>query len=238
MRTQCTIELILATVLIGLHVGSVDGGTDTTTIPLDSRATYLHTNNDNVPDCAIIQLAALDLFPGDQIRIEQLGGFDNGLGRDIPRAMIGVFSASSELLGWAESHRVPGAIDAGVDIESAPTYVGDQQTDIPEDFRITNPAGNQQICIVIPDGATHLFCAGHDSYYSDNSDPNGDYAVRITLLGCVTDCGGAPSGATDVGDLLALLAQWGETGSCDVDCDEVVGVGDLLALLSAWGPCD
>ena len=43
----------------------------------------------------------------------------------------------------------------------------------------------------------------------------------------------------DVGDFLALLAQWGTLGPCDCEepPDGVVDVGDFLALLAAWGDC-
>jgi hypothetical protein len=43
----------------------------------------------------------------------------------------------------------------------------------------------------------------------------------------------------DVGDFLALLAQWGNTGLCDCEDppDGTVDVGDFLALLATWGPC-
>lgn len=37
-------------------------------------------------------------------------------------------------------------------------------------------------------------------------------------------------------DLLALLGQWGNAGSCDFD-DGTVGVTDLLKLLGMWGAC-
>ena len=36
--------------------------------------------------------------------------------------------------------------------------------------------------IVSPVGATHLFITAHDSLYYDNTDPDGDLAVRVTVL--------------------------------------------------------
>jgi hypothetical protein len=55
---------------------------------------------------------------------------------------------------------------------------------------------------------------------------------------CPADCGNIPGdGLVNVGDLLALLAQWGVGGSCDQNDDGLVNVGDLLALLAAWGKC-
>ncbi len=58
---------------------------------------------------------------------------------------------------------------------TTPTFFGGVTTDIPEDFSITDTV------IQIPLGATHLFVAPHDSFYGDNTDPDGDYAVRIGI---------------------------------------------------------
>jgi hypothetical protein len=54
---------------------------------------------------------------------------------------------------------------------------------------------------------------------------------------CPTDIDG--SGATDVGDLLAMIAQWGPCSGCDGDLDGngSVDVSDLLTAIGAWGPC-
>ncbi len=54
---------------------------------------------------------------------------------------------------------------------------------------------------------------------------------------CPWDCQAAPSGAVDVPDLLALLAQWGLPGSCNFDGGGGVAVPDLLKLLANWGAC-
>ncbi|MHC4947848.1 MAG: hypothetical protein ACYTG1_06255 [Planctomycetota bacterium] len=50
-----------------------------------------------------------------------------------------------------------------------------------------------------------------------------------------TDC---PDGQVDVSDLLAVLAQWGQTAACDIDGSGTVEVGDLLAVLGTWGACE
>jgi hypothetical protein len=56
---------------------------------------------------------------------------------------------------------------------------------------------------------------------------------------CPWDCEDVPDGTVDVGDFLALLAQWGGPGTCDCEDepDGAVDVGDFLALLAAWGDC-
>ena len=71
------------------------------------------------------------------------------------------------------------------------------RTDIPEDFRIANTV------VQVPVGATYLFVAAHDIYYSDNSDPDGDYGVRITPLTSV------PETPTFFLLLAAMVAMFG-----------------------------
>ncbi|MHC4419278.1 MAG: hypothetical protein ACYS1E_01645 [Planctomycetota bacterium] len=71
----------------------------------------------------------------------------------------------------------------------------------------------------------------------------GDGNLTITcepfVQPCPCDCEDPPDGTVDVGDFLALLAQWGGPGPCDCEepPDGVVDVGDFLALLATWGPC-
>jgi hypothetical protein len=52
---------------------------------------------------------------------------------------------------------------------------------------------------------------------------------------CPWDCGDG-NGIVKTTDLLALLGQWGMTGSCDVDGGGV-HTSDLVAMLANWGPC-
>jgi hypothetical protein len=53
---------------------------------------------------------------------------------------------------------------------------------------------------------------------------------------CPWDCGDN-DGEIGIVDFLAVLAQWGNPGSCDVDGNNVVEINDFLALLANWGPC-
>jgi hypothetical protein len=68
----------------------------------------------------------------------------------------------------------------------------------------------------------------------------GPDAIEVTLPAprrCASDLDA--SGATDVTDLLGVLAAWGPCAGCptDVDGDGAVAVGDLLDVLGTWGPC-
>jgi hypothetical protein len=53
---------------------------------------------------------------------------------------------------------------------------------------------------------------------------------------CPQDVNG--DGDVNVTDLLAVVDQWGASGSpADVNGDGIVNVSDLLAIVDSWGPC-
>ena len=63
-------------------------------------------------------------------------------------------------------------------------------------------------------------------------------AVFVANMPCMGDIDA--DGQVGLGDLIALLANWGPCpGGCMADIDDtmVVDVSDLVKLLSAWGPC-
>lgn len=116
-----------------------------------------------------MDLSALGIIPGDLLEISISGKIAYYMGQtpQEPFSVMGLFSSSDSLLGQAELHRVPGAINSGV----APhltlnTLFGNEPTDIPEDFQIFPLTGFQ---IQVPSGAKYLFLAVEDSYWADNS---------------------------------------------------------------------
>ena len=167
------------------------------TISIDPLRTFIFTNNDpdsgsgSVPYSIPIALGDLGISGGEFIQLERLGAFYDGtygygagintLSLQTSTEMIGVFSSSDVL--WAPNvlNRVPGAIDAGISVVTWNTLYGNLSTDIPQDFRIANTI------VQVPLGANYLFVAAEDIYYSDNSDPDGDYGVRITPLASVPE---------------------------------------------------
>ncbi|MDY7109224.1 MAG: S8 family serine peptidase [Planctomycetota bacterium] len=55
---------------------------------------------------------------------------------------------------------------------------------------------------------------------------------------CLADCADPPDGVVNTEDLLALLGDWGQSGTPrDINFDGIVNTSDLLILLGAWGPC-
>ena len=152
-------------------------GADPTTVAVDPRRTYLRTSSDASVDALRIELVSLGIVPGDLIRLERLGAWDcGGPCTDTVTVMGGVFSAGGTLLASSQPHRVPGAIEAGTDVVTGPTYFAGLPTDIPQDFLISDTT------IQVPDLATHLLVGTLDSLFSDNSDPNGDFKLRISIL--------------------------------------------------------
>jgi PEP-CTERM motif len=166
-----------------------------TTISIDPTRTFLMTAGDpwdgvgSVRGSLPIRLADYGIAPGDVVLLEQLGDYYNGAEGysgnvgflDTDTAMIGIFSSTDELLTPNLLNRVLGAQDAGQHIVTMNTLYGGGEnvgvpTDIPYDFGIGANIFH------IPNAAAYLFVAAHDSYYSDNSDPDSDFAVRMTRI--------------------------------------------------------
>lgn len=151
-----------------------------TVIPLDSRQAFLHVDSADAALAApALDLAALGLAPGQLLKLEPLGDFDNGPGGDEFSNLLAVFSGSATLLGPELPNRVPDAVDAGLTAVTGLSLPSHEPTDIPYDFYVLPPG----LVVTIPAGATHLFIAPAEIYYIDNTDPDLDFAVRLTSLG-------------------------------------------------------
>src|SRR5262245_33898050 len=107
----------------------------TTTHPLDPRATFLRTNNDLPQPPLVLDLAALGATLGNWLRLESTGAFRYiAGGQDNHRSLIGVFSSSTQLLATSVQQRVPDAIAAGGAFTASATYYGSLPMDVPQDF--------------------------------------------------------------------------------------------------------
>jgi hypothetical protein len=103
------------------------------------------------------------------------------------------------------------------------------------------------VSIVLPEGAKH---PGFRLRYNALSTESGEldtHHVDDVCIGrevncpdvsaCPWDCGDPADGMVDVVDFLALLAQWGQSGtSCDVNGGGV-DVTDFLEIVGNWGSC-
>ncbi|HEX5647983.1 MAG TPA: PEP-CTERM sorting domain-containing protein [Nitrospira sp.] len=182
--------------ILGLPLLFVTSEAKAVTISIDPLQTFLFTYNDpdwgtgSVAGTTPIVLSDIGLSGGDLIQLEKLGDWYDGhagytgvdvAALDVMTEMVGVFSSSNELLAPDVLARVPGVLGAGAEYTTWNTLYSNMTTDVYGDFRIDNTF------LYIPFGATHLFVAAHDIYYSDNSDPDGDYAVRITKIESVPE---------------------------------------------------
>lgn len=182
--------------ILGLPLLFVTSEAKAVTISIDPLQTFLFTYNDpdwgtgSVAGTTPIVLSDIGLSGGDLIQLEKLGDWYDGhagytgvdvAALDVMTEMVGVFSSSNELLAPDVLARVPGVLGTGAEYTTWNTLYSNMTTDVYGDFRIDNTF------LYIPFGATHLFVAAHDIYYSDNSDPDGDYAVRITKIESVPE---------------------------------------------------
>ena len=189
---------LLAIIILGLLTVSMASGGGSTSVLVDARGVYLHTNNDTTgsilpADPTIVDLAANGFTSGAGIRISfnipdpgyayrcpDLSGptpllktEDFTFGTDdfplgVGADLLGVLSASDDLKTPDFAARVTGAIDAGTDIVTLNSFRGDQPTDIPQDFQIFP---HTDFCVEVPSVATHLFLGVGDSFFSDNCVP-------------------------------------------------------------------
>jgi hypothetical protein len=153
---------------------------------LDPRAPYIRTHGDAAIATTPVALASLGIAPGDRIVITRQGSHSSN-----QTAMGALFSSSATLLDSDTLNRVPGALmsDAPA-VKTGLTFQSAMTTDIPQDFAVSGTG----TAVTVPAGATHLFVGVLDSYFGDNTDPDGDFGFRIELssLGCVVTQPPAP----------------------------------------------
>ncbi|NUL82569.1 MAG: hypothetical protein HUU60_07595 [Armatimonadetes bacterium] len=232
MRTTMTVALAALSVATALCQA---------TFAINPRGTFLRTNQDSPLNPLIVSLTSVGLVPGQTIKIETIGDWRAGPQfSDDAYTMIGVFSSSNALLATSEQHRVPDAISTcGLSALSGGTYFGNLPTDIPEDFRISSHSTQvRQIIVRIPHNAAYLFICVPDSLYNDNTDPDGDLAIRISLDAPLPAGDANCDGCVDDTDLALVLTAFGQTGSGlaeDFNGDGLVDDSDLAIVLENFG---
>ena len=189
-NTKRNVQWFIKTSLVALIINAGIGASLAVPIDIsiDPKRAYITTDDvdrnifgglDVVAGNGIFELAALGISQGDVIRLELLGGYKQfPADGDVPHSMGGVFSSSNTLLPSSplDPNRIPGAIDAGVDNITGVTFQQKWATDIAEDFLIFDTV------VEVPQLAQYIFIAALDATYGDNSDPNGDYGVRISQI--------------------------------------------------------
>ncbi|NBC32837.1 MAG: beta-propeller fold lactonase family protein [Alphaproteobacteria bacterium] len=178
--------------------------------PLSPNATFLRVADaDNGAEGPLVlDLAEIGYTAGDVLRLSTLGDFARSASfSDDADTLVGLFSTTDTLLDGGERARVPGAIDAGEDVESSPTFFGSLETDIPEDFEITGDG----VDVAVPAGASYLFVGVLDNLLEDNLDADDDLGLALVP--------GMPDDDEDDGD---------DDGDDDNDDDD--DTGDVAAF--------
>ena len=148
-------------------------------ISVDPRGTYLNvapTDAANAPTTVL--LSTLGLASGDVITLSRSGAYKAGEGisssgvpfADASTSMLAVFSGAAGLI----------APDTYLGFTSPLQGVPPNlPTDVVQDFFVVGPGITT---LMIPAGATSIKFSPNDSFFQDNTDPNGDYAVEVRKL--------------------------------------------------------
>ena len=123
---------------------------------VNSKASYLLASGSDEPaPPTIIPLADLGAHPGDKLKVERVGTYDDILElKDGNATKLGaLFSATNVVKKDSTRNRIPGAIDAGTDFSTPPHWLLllPIPTDISQDFAVTNSP-----TVTIPAGANFL----------------------------------------------------------------------------------
>lgn len=136
-------------------------------VVVNSKRTYLRTFWDNAMGARVVSLAQLGAQPGDTLSLSPAGSFASTTGEPGSSRIVAAFSSSDTLLGnpsfFGSASRLPGALNAGVDITTPRSYYFRLPTDISQDFEV-----KPNTEVVVPTGATHLFFTPYDSHFDDN----------------------------------------------------------------------
>ena len=174
----CIASVLLVVITFDMRVQSAE------TFSVDPTSTFLRTLNDGLATGpVIIELATLQIPAsfGETLRLESVGAYSfNSSPIETDTDLLGIFSATDEVVDGSNQFRVPGAIDAGDDFVTNPFsfLVPPIPADITEDFLISNSV----IEVAVPAGANFLLLGTFDNFYGDNVDANRDFGVRISAV--------------------------------------------------------
>ncbi|MAT80053.1 MAG: hypothetical protein CMJ29_00215 [Phycisphaerae bacterium] len=95
--------------------------------------------------------------------------------------------------------------------------------------------GESSFIYSVSEGTSYWFRIGN------NSGDTGFGTLTISVIPSEENCEGDCNGddVRDVNDMLALLADYGQSSDCDITGDDIITVDDILAFLSDFGvPCE
>lgn len=151
-------------------------------------------------DAVAFSLSDLGLSNAQTVLMKRQGAYKaTSSGNDTSVGISGIFSSTSELLGAVNPSTTPGTLVytplervTGALATTLPNYVSKPSyhgmfpadpktawtTDVLEDFNISS-AG---VLVDIPVGANFIFFSANDNLFSDNSDPNKNFGVLISVV--------------------------------------------------------
>jgi hypothetical protein len=152
---------------------------------LNSKGSYLRAKPGDEPAAPlVISLAELGAAPGDVLRIATVGTYSDATlikdGSD--RRTSAVFSATPDLRGAGERHRVPGAIDAGPDVSTASwlecvfLFCKLTSSDVGQDFRV-----DPRVDVTVPVGANYLIVAPLSPSHVWEDDSGFGFGVDVSV---------------------------------------------------------
>lgn len=130
---------------------------------VNSKSSYLRAWPGDKPLAPrVIDLVQIGAVPGETLDLDTIGEYAElpSLEDGNKRTMTAVFSSTSEIRGTNQRNRIPGAIDAGTDINTGGfttcflIFCNFNSSDITQDFRV-----DPGVAVVVPAGAKYLFVA-------------------------------------------------------------------------------
>jgi hypothetical protein len=148
---------------------------------VNSKASYLlASGTDDPAPPTIIPLADIGAHAGDQLKIARVGTYnDNTELRDGSATAVGaVFSSTNVVKRDNQRNRIPGAIDAGTNVNTPPHFILllPIPTDIAQDFAVTNSP-----TVTVPAGANFLILGTIPSGLSWGNNSGFGFGVNLTV---------------------------------------------------------
>ena len=155
-----------------------------TVIPLSPMATFYRTNQDPfATDAFSIPIQFFGVQAGDWLKLRCVGNWNSGPSGDVLQDLVGCFASSGTLQPNTVQQRVSGiAAGTSFTLPAGGTAIGNLPMEIGEDFWISRTGFVTEVTVRVPAGGTDLFVCVPDTFYGDNSDPDANLGVEITLI--------------------------------------------------------
>lgn len=150
-------------------------------IQIDPRTTFLRTDSGDFSGVYFVDFSVLGISAGNTLYLQTLGDFCMGYGAGCTEyavPLIAAFTSSNTLGDRANLNRLTAIASEAPGVVTGRTYYANLTTDIPQDFAI--PLGSP-MSVVVPTGARYLAVGVTDSWYRDNSDPDGDLRLQLDV---------------------------------------------------------